>query len=253
MHFECDFFFLLQRAYKQYVLECLAEYRVKKMPYAIQPKLFPSGNKKVFNVFIKLFNLLERVHFTQIYIFSTYFCIVVVWKKTSCLVILRWWLQWFGTSRILRTQFHCGSSSWLFWLVYCFWLFSYTSYTEWVLLWYKKNHSMVLIWKINECDFVCSRLCFLHFWNGFFSSCSWASSNDLTLTALPWRKRNSNRRLPLRPKRPPKLPKPQYLAIWLQRRIVVEYVEWILKKRKKDRSSWRVTRKKDYWNSTVLH
>uniref|UniRef100_A0A669AYR6 Integrin, alpha 5 (fibronectin receptor, alpha polypeptide) n=1 Tax=Oreochromis niloticus TaxID=8128 RepID=A0A669AYR6_ORENI len=34
-------------AYKQYVLECLAEYRVKKMPYAIQPKLFPSGNKKV--------------------------------------------------------------------------------------------------------------------------------------------------------------------------------------------------------------
>uniref|UniRef100_A0AAX7VVZ9 Integrin alpha-2 domain-containing protein n=1 Tax=Astatotilapia calliptera TaxID=8154 RepID=A0AAX7VVZ9_ASTCA len=36
-----------ERAYKQYVLECLAEYRVKKMPYAIQPKLFPSGNKKV--------------------------------------------------------------------------------------------------------------------------------------------------------------------------------------------------------------
>lgn len=138
MHFECNLFFLLQRAYKQYVLECLAEYRVKKMPYAIQPKLFPSGNKKVFNVFIKLFNLLELVHFTQIYIFSTYFCIVVVWKKTSCLVILRWWLQWFGTSRISKTQFHCGSSSWLFWLVYCFWLFSYTSYTEWVLLWYKR-------------------------------------------------------------------------------------------------------------------
>uniref|UniRef100_A0A3Q0S9A1 Integrin, alpha 5 (fibronectin receptor, alpha polypeptide) n=1 Tax=Amphilophus citrinellus TaxID=61819 RepID=A0A3Q0S9A1_AMPCI len=36
-----------ERAYKQYVLECLARYSVKKMPYAIQPKSFPSGNKKV--------------------------------------------------------------------------------------------------------------------------------------------------------------------------------------------------------------
>ncbi|XP_047436736.1 integrin alpha-5 [Mugil cephalus] len=36
-----------ERAYKQYVLECLARYRVNKMPYAIPPKLYPSGHKKV--------------------------------------------------------------------------------------------------------------------------------------------------------------------------------------------------------------
>uniref|UniRef100_A0A7N8YC11 Integrin, alpha 5 (fibronectin receptor, alpha polypeptide) n=1 Tax=Mastacembelus armatus TaxID=205130 RepID=A0A7N8YC11_9TELE len=33
--------------YKQYVLECLARYSVKKMPYAIPPKHAPSGHKKV--------------------------------------------------------------------------------------------------------------------------------------------------------------------------------------------------------------
>ncbi|XP_068996733.1 integrin alpha-5 [Embiotoca jacksoni] len=37
----------VERSYKQYVLECLARYSVKKMPYAIPPKLFPSGHKKV--------------------------------------------------------------------------------------------------------------------------------------------------------------------------------------------------------------
>uniref|UniRef100_A0A665W0W2 Integrin, alpha 5 (fibronectin receptor, alpha polypeptide) n=1 Tax=Echeneis naucrates TaxID=173247 RepID=A0A665W0W2_ECHNA len=36
-----------QRAYKQYVLECLARYSVEKMPYAILPKHAPSGHKKV--------------------------------------------------------------------------------------------------------------------------------------------------------------------------------------------------------------
>ncbi|XP_072222384.1 integrin alpha-5 [Leuresthes tenuis] len=36
-----------ERAYKQYLLECLATYNVKKMPYAIPPKIFPSGHKKV--------------------------------------------------------------------------------------------------------------------------------------------------------------------------------------------------------------
>uniref|UniRef100_A0A8C8GX76 Integrin alpha-2 domain-containing protein n=1 Tax=Oncorhynchus tshawytscha TaxID=74940 RepID=A0A8C8GX76_ONCTS len=37
----------LERAYKQYVLECSVEYRVEKMPYSIAPKLKPSGSKKV--------------------------------------------------------------------------------------------------------------------------------------------------------------------------------------------------------------
>lgn len=37
----------IERAYKQYVLECLARYSVEKMPYAILPKHFPSGHKKV--------------------------------------------------------------------------------------------------------------------------------------------------------------------------------------------------------------
>uniref|UniRef100_A0AAQ5X8E9 Integrin alpha-2 domain-containing protein n=1 Tax=Amphiprion ocellaris TaxID=80972 RepID=A0AAQ5X8E9_AMPOC len=43
----CDVFFFTQRAYKQYVLECLATYSVKKMPYAIPPRVYPSGHKKV--------------------------------------------------------------------------------------------------------------------------------------------------------------------------------------------------------------
>ncbi|KAM9855747.1 integrin alpha-5 [Aulostomus maculatus] len=37
----------IERAYKQYVLECLARYSVKKMPYAILPKHVSSGHKKV--------------------------------------------------------------------------------------------------------------------------------------------------------------------------------------------------------------
>lgn len=37
----------MERAYKQYVLECLAQYSVEKMPYAILPKHAPSGHKKV--------------------------------------------------------------------------------------------------------------------------------------------------------------------------------------------------------------
>ncbi|KAM7411337.1 hypothetical protein PAMA_021365 [Pampus argenteus] len=37
----------IERTYKQYVLECLARFSVKKMPYAILPKHTPSGHKKV--------------------------------------------------------------------------------------------------------------------------------------------------------------------------------------------------------------
>lgn len=37
----------VERAYKQYVLECQASYSVRKMPYTIPPKHFPSGRKKV--------------------------------------------------------------------------------------------------------------------------------------------------------------------------------------------------------------
>ncbi|KAF7653899.1 hypothetical protein LDENG_00077270 [Lucifuga dentata] len=37
----------IERAYKHYVLECLARYSVTKMPYAILPKHTPSGHKKV--------------------------------------------------------------------------------------------------------------------------------------------------------------------------------------------------------------
>lgn len=36
-----------ERAYKHYVLECLAAYSVKKTPYAILPRVYPSGHKKV--------------------------------------------------------------------------------------------------------------------------------------------------------------------------------------------------------------
>lgn len=62
------------------------------------------------------------------------------------------------------------------------------------------------------CDVILSVLIF----NSRFVFCSSASSNDLYLTAPPWRKHNSSHRLPLRPRRPPALPEPQYLAIWLQ-------------------------------------
>ncbi|KAG8002447.1 Integrin alpha-5 [Nibea albiflora] len=37
----------IERTYKQYVLECLARYSVRKMPYAIPPKHSPRGQKKV--------------------------------------------------------------------------------------------------------------------------------------------------------------------------------------------------------------
>nr|XP_061820810.1 integrin alpha-5-like [Nerophis lumbriciformis] len=37
----------MERAYKQYVLECVARYTVKTMPYVIVPKHLPSGHKKV--------------------------------------------------------------------------------------------------------------------------------------------------------------------------------------------------------------
>ncbi|XP_024148289.1 integrin alpha-5 isoform X2 [Oryzias melastigma] len=37
----------MERSYRQYVLECLAAYSVKKMPYAIPPKYLPNGQKKV--------------------------------------------------------------------------------------------------------------------------------------------------------------------------------------------------------------
>ncbi|XP_036844456.1 integrin alpha-5 [Oncorhynchus mykiss] len=37
----------IERAYKGYVLECLARFSVVKMPYAILPKEVPSGSKKV--------------------------------------------------------------------------------------------------------------------------------------------------------------------------------------------------------------
>ncbi len=36
-----------QRAYKQYVLECSAEYKVNRMPYSIPPKFKSPGSKKV--------------------------------------------------------------------------------------------------------------------------------------------------------------------------------------------------------------
>jgi len=48
MQFLC---FHLQNTYKSFILECLASYKVEKMPYAILPKVTPSGAKKV-NVLI---------------------------------------------------------------------------------------------------------------------------------------------------------------------------------------------------------
>lgn len=44
-----DVFFMLylQNPYKTFILECLASYKVEKMPYAILPKVTPSGAKKV--------------------------------------------------------------------------------------------------------------------------------------------------------------------------------------------------------------
>ncbi|XP_041946476.1 integrin alpha-5-like [Alosa sapidissima] len=37
----------IERAYKQYLLECMVEYRVEKMPYSILPKEYPNGSTKV--------------------------------------------------------------------------------------------------------------------------------------------------------------------------------------------------------------
>ncbi|KAI3370475.1 hypothetical protein L3Q82_025239, partial [Scortum barcoo] len=37
----------IERAYKQYVLECSVQYKVNRMPYSIPPKSKPSGSKKV--------------------------------------------------------------------------------------------------------------------------------------------------------------------------------------------------------------
>ncbi|XP_040015653.1 integrin alpha-5-like [Xiphias gladius] len=37
----------MERAYKQYVLECSAQYKVDRMPYSIPPKFKPLGSKKV--------------------------------------------------------------------------------------------------------------------------------------------------------------------------------------------------------------
>ncbi|KAE8297986.1 Integrin alpha-5 Fibronectin receptor subunit alpha Integrin alpha-F [Larimichthys crocea] len=37
----------IERAYKQYVLECSVQYKVDRMPYLIPPKFKPSGSKKV--------------------------------------------------------------------------------------------------------------------------------------------------------------------------------------------------------------
>ncbi|XP_043969640.1 integrin alpha-5 [Gambusia affinis] len=36
-----------EKAYKQYIMECLGRFNVKKMPYSILPKHYPSGQKKV--------------------------------------------------------------------------------------------------------------------------------------------------------------------------------------------------------------
>lgn len=45
------FYALFQNPYKNFNLECLVSYKVEKMPYAILPKVTPSGAKKV-NVLI---------------------------------------------------------------------------------------------------------------------------------------------------------------------------------------------------------
>uniref|UniRef100_A0A8C7GN71 Integrin subunit alpha 5 n=1 Tax=Oncorhynchus kisutch TaxID=8019 RepID=A0A8C7GN71_ONCKI len=48
----------IERAYKQYVLECSAQYRVKNMPYAIAPKLKPSGSTKASAIYLLNFSFL---------------------------------------------------------------------------------------------------------------------------------------------------------------------------------------------------
>lgn len=96
----------------------------------------------------------------------------------------------------------------------------------------------LLFWRDTEnLNLTESRLVSVLIFNSRFSNyvfCSSASSNDLYLTAPPWRKHNSSHRLPLRPRRAPELPEPQSSAVWLQ-----QILEWI--------------RKRDHWNSTVLH
>ncbi|XP_043087311.1 integrin alpha-5-like [Puntigrus tetrazona] len=37
----------MENPYKNFILECLASYKVEKMPYAILPKVTPSGAKKM--------------------------------------------------------------------------------------------------------------------------------------------------------------------------------------------------------------
>lgn len=56
----------LQNTYKNFILECHASYTVEKMPYAILPKVTPSGSKKV-NVilFVFLIKLIHVHHWTD--------------------------------------------------------------------------------------------------------------------------------------------------------------------------------------------
>uniref|UniRef100_A0A4W5P4Q6 Integrin subunit alpha 5 n=1 Tax=Hucho hucho TaxID=62062 RepID=A0A4W5P4Q6_9TELE len=48
----------IDRAYKQYVLECSVQYGVKNMPYAIAPKLKPTGSTKASAIYLLNFSFL---------------------------------------------------------------------------------------------------------------------------------------------------------------------------------------------------
>ena len=47
--------------HKNYVLECLAKYSVRKMPYAILPKHLPSEHKKVPQLTLIVLNVLFSI------------------------------------------------------------------------------------------------------------------------------------------------------------------------------------------------
>ncbi|KAM9361473.1 integrin alpha-5-like [Symphorus nematophorus] len=56
----------IERAYKQYVLECSVQYKVDRMPYSIPPKFKPSGSKKV--VTTVMWNKPESLFYVPVWI-----------------------------------------------------------------------------------------------------------------------------------------------------------------------------------------
>lgn len=101
----------LQRAHKQYFLECSVQFKTERMPYSLLPKVKPSGSKKVTWSDFKIKELTNITFFFYMRVSLQMFCGSSEW--CGCL-LFRWWRLWYGTSQIVCSLFQCGSSFWLF-------------------------------------------------------------------------------------------------------------------------------------------